>query len=218
MIDNIRCFSTLVKRYVWNLQYRIKVIHGSIMGSLLIGEVMGDRNKDQELFSISVFDSIAHSGGFRLVHHETDYGIDAEVCYLVELEEHGKHRYIPSPHKLILQHKSTGAALLNKDDDTIKYPLEVKNYNNMVYFKDNGSCIVLVLSILTNDTWVECCDNHQKFFNNAYWYIIPEDAVATENVCSITIDVPKKNKFNSNTLNELFNILHKVEIPNVECN
>ncbi len=179
---------------------------------------MATEKKNQELFTRSVFESIAHSKGFRFKYSESDDGVDAEVYYLVELKNRGKKRFVQSPAQLSLQHKSTHSTSVKVEQNSLKYNLEAKTYNDMVWYKENNSNLVLVLSVLTHDTWVECCDNHQKFFSNAFWFTVPEDAERTSNSSSITIEIPLSNKFNEDTLSLLFRNLCGVEMSDVTRN
>lgn len=179
---------------------------------------MATEKKDQELFTRSVFESIAHSKGFRFKYSESDDGVDAEVYYLVELNNRGNKRFIQSPAQLSLQHKSTHCSSIKVEQNSLRYDLEAKTYNDMVCYKENNSNLVLVLSVLTHSTWVECCDNHQKFFSNAFWFTVPDGAVRTTNSRSITIDIPLSNKFQEDTLSLLFQNLCGVEMSDVTRN
>lgn len=183
-----------------------------------IGEVMGVKCKDQELFTRSVFESIAHSGGFRFDYSQTDDGVDASVYYLMELSAGDRRRFLRSPQSLYLQHKSTSSSALKTSSNCIRYALEAKTYNDMIQYRRHNNNLVLILSVITKDAWVECCDDHQRFFSNAFWYMIPNNAVETTNSSSVTVDIPLVNKFTQNTLNDLFNLLHKSELLNDDSN
>lgn len=171
-----------------------------------------DKTK-QELFTISVFESLGYCKGFKFIPRNSDFGIDADVCFLVANPYSDRTRLVESSQKICIQHKSTSYRSINKHNTVIKYPLEVKTYNDMLMYRDYGQCLVLILSILTNDTWTDCCDDHNKYFSKAYWYIIDDDAKPTDNTATITISIPIENKFDIDTLGYLFKLIHKVEVP-----
>ena len=93
--------------------------------------------------------------------------------------------------------------------DTIKYVLEVKNYNDLIVrANESGICMPLILCvfIIPNDRneWFSINPSEMIIKKCAYWYRIPFNAELSTNTTSITIEIPKTNIVSTGFYDEIF--------------
>jgi hypothetical protein len=150
----------------------------------------------QEMISRSFLKILAHAHGFKIVEPELDHGVDMTVCPVTQrTDANGQVRFLDSQFKLDFQLKSTTPAGIIVDETTIRYDLEAKTYNDLVARKDDLLPLHLVLVVL-NDVPPACVNIDEErlsVIGQAYWYLPGEDAVATENVATRRIEIPKAN-------------------------
>ena len=87
-------------------------------------------------------------------------------------------------------------------EDTIKYPLNVKNYNDLRRPASNS--IILCLLILPSDytEWIAQGSDELCLKKCMYWISL-KDFPETNNTYTITIDIPKKNIVTTDTLTKM---------------
>lgn len=170
-------------------------------------------NVIMEELSKSYLETIANGTGyFNSVSR--DYGTDltirkASYC------SHNK-RYLTMGKIVDIQVKAvTEKYVVGLDDDnvdSIKYALEVKNYNDLVRrANEAGICAPLILCVVvipTNkDEWYTLNVGELIIRKCAFWYKVPVGQNESQNSSSITITIPKKNIVSKNFYNELFESL-----------
>jgi hypothetical protein len=93
--------------------------------------------------------------------------------------------------------------------DSIRYVLEVKNYNDLIVrANENGICMPLILCvfIIPNDRndWFTLNPTEMIIRKCAYWYKVPSGEELSKNTTNITIEIPKKNIVSTNFYDEIF--------------
>ena len=154
-------------------------------------------NTQKEEFSYAYVYAIASAAGcnFQRGSRPADLsGIDASITSTVPDET----LYEP---QLDLQVKSTSRELLN--DDFIRYPLKVKNYNELRKEKTLAPRILVVVLLPDKlEEWVQQSETELCLRYCAYWMQLrgmPE----TSNTDNVTIYLPRQQVFNVMTLKGL---------------
>ena len=156
-----------------------------------------DINIQKEEFSYAYIYAIASAAGyaFQLSPRSIDIsGIDASIASVTTEETF----YSP---RLDLQIKSTSRDVLG--DDEIRYPLRIKNYNELRKEKTLAPRILVLVLIPDNPgEWVQQSETELCLRKCAYWISLrgmPE----TQNTDNITIKLPRQQIFNIDTLKTL---------------
>ena len=100
--------------------------------------------------------------------------------------------------------KSTYSNVLySETEESIKYALKVKNYNDLI--EQNGDYLVLALLILPQDKeqWVTLTPENLILRRCVYWVNL-QGKERSSNLEKVTVTIPKKNILNVDTLNLLF--------------
>lgn len=153
-------------------------------------------NQIKEAISKEVVRLLAFSRGFKVVEPPQDHGVDLIITPVTKrIEPSGANRYLDSPHKLDLQLKTTTTSGVVDEVDFIKYDLEVKTFNDLVQRKDDYLPLHLILIILTENppNCVNISEDNLSIMNRAYWYLPPENEVASNNDQRKRIEIPKGN-------------------------
>jgi hypothetical protein len=88
-------------------------------------------------------------------------------------------------------------------DDTIKFQLSRKNYDDLRGADVVAPRYLAVLIVPENLLeWVRHNDDHVALYNSCYWLSL-RDAAPTENVASVTVDVPLAQRLTSDTLRQM---------------
>lgn len=88
-------------------------------------------------------------------------------------------------------------------DDVIKFPLKIKNYDDL-----RGDDVVapryLAVLLVPDDVahWITNNDDHIALFNSCFWLSL-RDYGPTANQVSVTVDVPIKQRLTSATLMDM---------------
>lgn len=88
-------------------------------------------------------------------------------------------------------------------DDTIRYPLPVKNYNDL-----RGDDVVapryLAVMLVPNniDDWIAHNDSHLALYHSCYWLSL-RDAGPTNNEATVTVSIPLAQRLTHDTLTEM---------------
>jgi hypothetical protein len=150
---------------------------------------------------------LAHGHGFKVLDANADHGVDMTLCPVTKrIEPSGKTRYLDSQYKLDLQLKATTGTSIVDAGTHIKYDLEVKSFNDLVYRKDELLPLHLVLVVL--DSAPPKCVSLDLvsliLAGRAYWYLPADDAVPTENESRVRISIPKVNQLASTFVHDRF--------------
>lgn len=146
-----------------------------------------DINQQKEQFSNTYLQALTSVAGYSLYkpfvdNDSVDWGIAAR----------GGEGIVRAP-RLELQLKSTSRTSL--DDNTIRYPLKLKNYNDLILDGYATPRILVVVIIPENPTdWLK-----QSFFELClrqcgYWVSLRE-MPPTTNAVNVTVTIPRTNQF-----------------------
>lgn len=155
--------------------------------------------------------TIAHSRGY-FNHDGRDYGTDLLIRKAIRRSENNKGRYLTSGKAIDVQLKAVSEDGISYLKTSIKYTLEVKNFNDLVErAREGGSLIplVLIVFIIPSDAtkWVECLEDGMITRKEAYWYFLTSNTESSPNSTSVTIEIPKSNKVNTDLFPNLFSSL-----------
>jgi len=138
---------------------------------------------------------LATNKGFVIDKPELDLGVDYQLKKTFTYKPpNGNTRYSVDSRYIDIQLKATTENTIIDEKDFIKYDLEAKSYNDLIYRQQNGIApLILILFVLpsTQAEWVEIDDLELKLRRNAYWYIPPDSSDFTENEYRIRITIPK---------------------------
>jgi hypothetical protein len=163
-----------------------------------------------EELSKSYLETIANrTGYFNSVSR--DYGTDltirkANLCPT-------RKRYLTTGKAIDFQVKAVSDKYVLGIDDpnrsTIKYNLEVKNYNDLIdRTKENGRIIplILIVFILPKDkpNWLTYTPEQLILKRCAFWYQIPAGLTHTNNRTKTMIEIPKTNIISMSFFDEQF--------------
>jgi len=140
---------------------------------------------------------LAYVHGFKILEPGLDHGVDLIACPVTtRVEPSGRTRFLDSPYKLDFQLKATTVDSIIDDGDNIKFDLDVKNYNDLIQRRGDLLPLHLVVVVLgaSPPTCVEMDEVSLRLAACAYWFLPPEDAVASENVATIRVTIPKTNR------------------------
>jgi len=150
-----------------------------------------DINQQKEQFSITYIRAIATVAGYSLYRPEVDN--DSVDLGIVSRGGTGK---ILSP-RLELQLKCTARDLL--EENYIKYPLNLKNYNDL---KINALVPRILVVVLVPDEitdWIKQTEDELCLRYCAYWVSL-RGMPNTENTTNVTIELPRTNQFTPDAL------------------
>jgi hypothetical protein len=140
---------------------------------------------------------IASRQGFKCGKPEPDHGCDLTITKVTTFEQNGRVRYIDSGYSVDVQLKCTCEAQVVRTDTEVRYDLEVKTYNDLVYRRNSGALtpLILVLLVLPDDPdqWLSVTAENMIVRRAAYWFLPPLGAEPTENVATIRIHIPNGN-------------------------
>ncbi|NHZ43673.1 DUF4365 domain-containing protein [Massilia aquatica] len=150
---------------------------------------------------------LAYGSGFKVIDPGLDHGVDLIICpVLRRVEPSGKGRFMDSRFKLEFQTKATGLSGIVDSADAIKFDLEVKNYNDLIYRRAGFPPLHLVLVII-DPAPPQCVTlNSGKLClaSTAYWFVPEVDAQASANRRRVRIAIPKTNKIGVGFIRDRF--------------
>jgi hypothetical protein len=154
-----------------------------------------DPNKQKEEFQYAYLCALAAHAGLNRGHFSVD---DDSVDIMFQ----GKGYDAPVRNPQIqIQLKCTSQNLLN--GNVIKFPLPRKNYDDL-----RGDDVVapryLAVLVVPEPTadWVQQHPGYMSLHNECYWVSL-RDAPATDNLTSVTVDVPLAQRLTTNVLLQL---------------
>lgn len=154
-------------------------------------------DQKKEAISREFLRILAHGHGFKVIEPSTDHGVDMIVYPVTtRIEPSGRTRFLDSPFKLDFQLKATTVTGIVDAGNDIKFDLEVKNYNDLIYRRDEPLPLHLVVVVLDSapPTCLRVCETSLGLAGSAYWYLPDETAEASNNDYKIRITIPKANR------------------------
>jgi hypothetical protein len=163
-------------------------------------------NTVKELLSRSFLGLAVNRAGFIVSRDEVDFGTDVTLKAVDWIHENGRSRYRGRGVSIEVQLKATSERHIEIADGTLKYDLEVKNYNDLVARRGSVVPLVLALYILPDDPtlWLSLAETELTLRKCGYiWRPGPEDA-PSRNEYSKTIAIPLSSRIDDGTFHELF--------------
>ncbi len=166
-----------------------------------------DINHRKEEFSYAYAHAVASVAGYslslapKLVDHD---GID------VLFSARGGKGTVRSP-RLEAQVKCTSQDVIK--EDRIAYPLEIKNYNDLIG-SDYHTARILIVLIVPKDVnqWLAHSEEQLAMKRCAYWTSL-KNWPETTNDESVTVSIPRQNHFTPDALLSLMEIVGNGEKP-----
>lgn len=151
---------------------------------------------------------VASRCGFKCSKPDPDHGVDLTITNAIPIERNGKIRYFDSGRYLDIQLKSTCENQIVRAAGHLKYKLEAKTWNDLVYRRTSGALtpLFLVLLVLPDDTnqWLTITSDELIVRRRAYWYRPPVDAEPTDNTSTKTIEIPEENALSLSFIEDRF--------------
>lgn len=169
------------------------------MKTLADGSPMPSNTRKEE-FSYAHIQAIAAAAGFAVQLKSRPMDI-AGLDLVIETPGNLRDGIVAYP-KIEAQVKCTAASDIIKDQ-TIQYPLEVKNYNKLIHpapLVPQILVVVLVPEDLGN--WIQVTETEMMVRKCAYWRSL-RGMVETENTETITISIPRENLLTPHALSRL---------------
>jgi hypothetical protein len=151
---------------------------------------------------------LATNSKFMLDKGDLDFGVDytAKKTFTYTHPGTGKPRLTIDSRTIDLQLKATTESSIIDGPTDIKYDLEVKNYNDLVFRLTNSfTPLLLILFVLPDKTsdWVEVTPTELRVRRHAYWYQPSPGTTMTHNLATARITIPKTNVLDINCFDTL---------------
>jgi hypothetical protein len=152
----------------------------------------------KEEFSYAYISAIASTSGysFQIAPRPLDLvGVDVTITGLVSPGSRRRTR-------LDLQLKCTSQDLL--DTESIKFPLEIKNYNELRNSNPDDDPLLLVVILVPNqvEDWLQQSETELCLKRCAYWVSL-RGQPQTTNQTTVTVYLPRTNIFSVDALKTL---------------
>lgn len=155
---------------------------------------------------------LAANKGFVIDKSDVDLGVDYQLKKTFRYTQaNGKTRYNVDSRYIDIQLKATTDKSIIDEANTIKYDLESKSFNDLVYRQQNGIApLILILFVLPHDPndWVNIDADEIKLRRRAFWFIPPANSDQTENDYRTRITIPKTNRLGIDCFNEIHQQLY----------
>lgn len=147
-------------------------------------------NHKKEQLSLAYIRAVAATAGFSCTKPEVD---DDSVDIVVACSgTYGEGFVMKSP-RIEVQAKATEMAL-TEEDDCFKFPLPVKNYEDLRGMTLVPRILVVMIVPDNADDWLEQSHEHLLMRYSAYWVSI-QGQPDTENETKVTVRIPKEQIF-----------------------
>ena len=147
-------------------------------------------NDKKERFSLAYIAAVAAHAGFDLVEPKVDRdSIDGTL-----ISHFGRRPRID------FQAKATARGLLG--DDLLKFPLSVKNYDDLRIEVIVPRMLVVVVLPNSEDAWLTQSEEKMVLRHCGYWATLADEP-ETNNRSTVTIEIPRSQRFDSATLTTL---------------
>ncbi|MEG4807873.1 DUF4365 domain-containing protein [Microcoleus sp. F8-D3] len=160
-------------------------------------------NQRKELFSKAYVRAVTAVVGCSVDQPENDYD-SVDLCIKAV------DRDPMQPHRLELQLKCTSRDVL--DAQCVRYPLNVKNYNDLRVTAFIPRLQVVVLVPENIGEWIQQSEQEMLLRHCAYWVSLrgmPE----TRNTNRITVELPRRNHFTPQALESIMQRISKGGFP-----
>lgn len=164
-------------------------------------------NSIKEHLSRNQFKTIANRCGYKCEGPaDGDNGVDFRVCAVTEVIYPQGPRFIDDGKILQYQLKSTTMAGVDFIDGVVKYDLEAKTYNDLIYRLQGNYPLTLILAVLPEAeiNWVICNEQNLCQETQLYWYRPSAGDTLTHNAATKRISVPIDNRVDLNFLPNQF--------------
>ena len=192
--------------YISNFKSEVRAISlMEITSAVLMSSQMPDESRKQAL-SMAYIRAIAAKVGANIYRPENDCGVDLAFSKISERQG----RYSDTSNAIVpFQLKSTTEWKIN--GDAIIYPLEAKNYNDLV----TSTSLILIVMCLppTMEQWLLQDEECLRLHKCCYYWRPAEDEVVTSNNRTKTIAIPRSQIFTSETLTMFLNREEKRLLP-----
>ena len=164
-----------------------------------------DINQQKEQFSNTYLRAVATVAGYSLYRPDVD---DDSVDWGIAAR--GGTGRIRSP-RLELQLKCTSRGVL--DDNLVRYPLKLKNYDDlrMDNFAIPRILVVIVVPDLIAD-WLQQSEDELSMRHCGYWVSL-RGMPATPNTATVTVALPRTNQFTVAALQSLMQLISQGSQP-----
>lgn len=154
-----------------------------------------DINQQKEQFSITYIRAVAAVAGYSLYRPEVD---DDSVD--LGIAARGYFGRVRSP-RLELQLKSSSRDII--DDNVIRYPLKLKNYNDLRMI-DFATPRILVVMLMPDDIgdWLQQSQQELCMKHCGYWISL-QGMPETINAATVTITIPRTSVFTVTALTSI---------------
>jgi hypothetical protein len=164
-------------------------------------------DQKKEAVSRELIRMLAIGDGCKVIEPPLDHGVDQTVVPVTSrIEPSGRVRFLDSAYKLDFQLKATTQSGVIETEEDLKFDLDVKNFNDLVYRKDDFLPLHLILVILTAPVGecFELADDLARLHVRAYWYVPEDKALPSPNTSTVRITIPKANQLHSHFIRERF--------------
>ena len=161
-----------------------------------------DINIQKEEFSYAYIYAVVSAAGysFQIANRPLDIG-GIDIIITGEEKEYSLY-----PPRLEVQVKSTSTAVI--DNEFIRYPLKLKNYNELRKSKTLVPKILVVALLPDNpEEWVNQSEEELCLRRCGYWLSLKEQP-ETQNTESVTVYLPRQQLF---TVSAIKNIMDTIE-------
>lgn len=160
----------------------------------------------KEEYSYAYISAVASTAGysFQIAPRPLDLvGVDVTITRLVSPGSRRRTR-------LDLQLKCTSQDIL--DNDGIRFPLEIKNYNELRNTNPSDDPLLLIIILVPEkvEDWLQQSETELCLKRCAYWVLLrgqPE----TNNQTTVTVYIPRTNIFSVDALQTLMQQIAKVK-------
>lgn len=154
-------------------------------------------NDIKEHLSRNQFKTIANRCGYKCERPgDGDNGVDFHVDEVTTLIYPQGPRVIDTGKTLQFQLKATTQHRIRIEDGAIKYDLEAKTYNDLIYRLQGSYPLTLILAVLpdADANWVICTPDRIDQETQLFWYRPDAADPATENDATKRIAIPLENR------------------------
>jgi hypothetical protein len=150
---------------------------------------------------------IASYLGYKLIKPTDTGGVDFSLTKDTSYVRNGRTRFIQTGQYIDLQLKATTETTVIVNNEIIKYDLEAKTYNDLIFRRGiSNAPLYLILFILPEGykNWIELNNEEILLKKHAYWFIPSKDLLETDNTSRIRISIPLENKLSLGTFDNWF--------------
>lgn len=155
-----------------------------------------DINQQKEQFSNVYVRAVVTVAGYSLYRPEVDD--DSIDLGIVARSGTGK---VQAP-RLELQLKCTSTNIL--DGRCARFPLPIKNYNDLRITSLVPRILVVVLVPKSPDDWLHHSETEMCLRRCGYWVSLREQPT-TQNSTAVTVELPRSNQFNVESITSVMN-------------